>query len=101
MGGNYLMQELQEEFLVNYPSQTFVTYKGIRIFYEFTSTQQQWFVLVQRTGETYTYSCIGCHWTDTKEEAIEWGVAKIDDFLANHTKTADGWRPNYLFKDKK
>lgn len=95
------MEELQEEFLVNFPNQTFVTYKDIRIFYEFTPKQGQWFVLVQRTGETQTYSTIGCHWTDSKQEAIEWGVAKIDEFLATHTKTVDGWRPNYLFKDTK
>lgn len=98
------MEELQEEFLVNYPDRTFVTYKDIRIFYEFTPQKyqpQQWFVLVQRTGERQTYSTLGCHWTDSKQEAIEWGVAKIDEFLATHTKTVDGWRPNYLFENKK
>ncbi len=97
------MKELQEECLANFPDRTFVTYKDIRIFYEFTPNKyqpQQWFVLVQRTGETNTYSCIGSHWTDTKQEAIEWGVATIDEFLATHTKTIDCWRPNYLFKDK-
>lgn len=98
------MKELQEERLAKYPDQTFVTYRDIRIFYELVPQNyqpQQWFVRVQRTGETMTYSCIGSHWTYTKEEAVEWGIAKIDEFLATHIKTADGWRPNYLLKEKK
>lgn len=98
------MEELQEEFLVNYPNRTFVTYKDMRIFYEFTPQQyqmQQWFVIIHRTGETQTYSCIDCNWTYTKAEAIEWGVAKIDEFIATHTKTERGWLPNFLFSQRR
>lgn len=98
------MEELQEECLVRFPNRTFVTYKDMRIFYEFTPQQyqpQQWFVIIHQTGETQLYSCLGCDWTNSKQEAIQWGIAKIDEFLATHTKTERGWLPNYLFKDKK
>ncbi|OKH30167.1 hypothetical protein NIES2101_42675 [Calothrix sp. HK-06] len=97
------MEQLQEEFLVNYPNRTFVTYKEMRIFYEYTPNKyqpQQWFVIIYITGDIQTYSCVGCDWAYSKQEAIEWGVAKIDEYIANHTKTERGWLPNYLFEDK-
>ncbi len=56
------MEDLQEEVIVGYPDQTFVTYRGMRIFYKFKEHYQEWFFLATRIErEAMTgYPTLGC-----------------------------------------
>lgn len=75
------MTELpQEEVLPGYPDETFVTYRGMRIFYKFKAQYQEWFVLVTRIEQEAIsgYPAIGCEWFQTREDCIKWGKGLID-----------------------
>ncbi|OKH28677.1 hypothetical protein NIES2101_43600, partial [Calothrix sp. HK-06] len=60
-----------------------------------------WFTAIYRDAtDVLDYTCLGHNWTNSKEQAVEWGMAKIDEFLDTHTLTRAGWMPK-LFLGKK
>ena len=73
--------ELQEEVLPSHPDETFVTYRGMRIFYKFKAQHQEWFALVCLIGEEAIkpgYPTLGSGWFQTREDCIEWGKRIVD-----------------------
>lgn len=74
------MSDIQEEVLSRYPDETFVTYRGMRIFYKFKREFQEWFVLATRIDqEALTgYPTIGSGWFSSKEDGLEWGKRTVD-----------------------
>ena len=75
--------QLREEVLVGYTEETFVTYKGIRIFYKQQSNR--WLIVIY-TGCTNRLlsDCQSRNLARSKEAGIRWAIAKIDKFLATH-----------------
>jgi len=75
------MTELPQEVLPGYPDETFVTYRGMRIFYKFKAQHQEWFALVCLIGLEATnpgYPILGSDWFQSREHCIEWGKGLID-----------------------
>jgi hypothetical protein len=74
---------LQEEVLEGYPEETFATYQNCRIFYKFKEQFQEWFGIVHLTGREAAqpgYSTLGSGWFGSKDEVIQWGRRKVDEY---------------------
>lgn len=86
--GHYL-NPLEEEVLDRYPEETFVTYRNCRIFYKFKEQVQEWFGIVYLTGREAAQpgcSSLGCDWFGSKDEAIQWGIGKVDEYRQGANK---------------
>lgn len=95
------MKELKEEVLVQFPDETFVTYRNIRIFYKKLKYEYKpWFVIIHPYLPDPCYSCLGSYWGNSKEEVIQWGITEVDEFFSTHSLIRGRWLPNFL-KDKK
>ncbi len=97
------MEQLQEEYLIKFPDETFVTYRNMRIFYKkLKYDYKPWFVIIHPDHTIYPQSyCLGTHWGDSKEEVIQWALAEVDGYLTTHTYTKDrGFLPNFLLSSK-
>ncbi len=80
------LRELREEVLVGYTEETFVTYKGIRIFYKYKQQSNQWLIVIYTGCTQRLFSdCQSRYLAKSKEAGIKWAITKIDKFLATHT----------------
>ena len=74
------MEDLQEEPPPGYPDNTFVTYRGMRIFYTYKQKRQEWLFLVTYVSAEavsgYPTVCSG--WFKNREEGLAWGKAIVD-----------------------
>lgn len=75
-----MMEELIEEFPPGYPNETFVAYRGMRIFYKYKQEHQEWFFQATYIAEETVsgYPSIGCGWFKSREEGLAWGLHIVD-----------------------